>query len=62
MSKYKNPIAKVTMVTIPTWEYVDLVRSRTMLEMTERIVNGLDDYRVRDTLKVLFDGGKEDVE
>ena len=59
--KYRNPIAKVTMVTIPTWEYVDLVRSSTMLEMTERIVNGLDDYRVRDTLKVLF-GGREEEE
>lgn len=59
--KYRNPIAKVTMVTIPTWEYASLVRASTMMEVTEKIVNGLDDYRVRDTLKVLFDRKEEDV-
>jgi len=60
MSKYKNPIAKIEKVTIPTWEYAGLVRASTMMEMTERLVNGLDEYKVRDVLKVLFDGGKEE--
>jgi hypothetical protein len=58
--KYQNPIAKVTMVTIPTWEYAGLVRSSTMLEIIEKLVNGLDEYKVRDVLKALYSDGKEE--
>lgn len=60
--KYQNPIAKVTMVTIPTWEYAGLVRASTMMEVTEKLVNGLDEYKVRDVLKVLYGNEEEDVE
>lgn len=62
MSKYKNPIAKIEMVTIPTWEYAGLVRESTLLAMTEKLVNGLDEYKVRDVLKVLYGNEEEDVE
>lgn len=58
--KYQNPIEKVTMVTIPVWEYAGLVRASTMIEMTEKLVNGLDEYKVRDVLKVLYGDGEEE--
>ena len=57
--KYQNPIAKVETVTIPTWEYADLVSASTLTVVVEKLVNGLDEYKVRDVLKVLF-GGKEE--
>jgi hypothetical protein len=53
--KYQNPIAKVETVTIPTWEYADLVSASTLTVVVEKLVNGLDEYKVRDVLKVLFD-------
>lgn len=53
--KYQNPIAKMETVTIPTWEYADLVRASTLTVVVEKLVNGLDEYKVRDVLKVLFD-------
>ena len=62
MSKYKNPIVKIETVSIPTWEYAALVRASTLLEMAEKLINGLDEYRVRDTLKVLFDNGEKEEE
>jgi hypothetical protein len=56
MSKrYQNPISKVETVTIPTWEYADLVRASTLMMMTKKLVDGLDDYKVREVLKVLYD-------
>ena len=58
--KYQNPIAKMETVTIPTWEYADLVRASTLTVVVEKLVKGLDEYKVRDVLKVLFDGGKEE--
>lgn len=58
--KYQNPIRKVETVNIPVWQYADLVEAKTTLTMTRRLVNGLDEYRVHDVLKVLFDGGKEE--
>ena len=58
--KYQNPIAKLEKVTIPTWEYADLVRASTIAAMVDKLVAGLDDYKLRDVLKVLFDGGKEE--
>lgn len=63
MSKYKyqNPIAKVEMVTLPRWEYAKLVDTFARYEVVGKIVNGLDEYKVRDVLKVLFgDGEGED--
>lgn len=62
MSKYKNPISKVETVKIPKWEYAAMVRASTLLEMTDKIVNVVPDYQVRDVLKVLFGDGKEDEE
>lgn len=60
MSKYKNPIVKLETVNIPTWEYADLIRTATLMTMTKKLVDGLDEYRIRDTLKVLFNEGKEE--
>ena len=62
MSKYKNPIVKVEMVTLPRWEYAKLVDTFARYEVVGNIVNGLDEYKVRDVLKVLFGEGKEDAE
>lgn len=58
--KYHNPIAKVTTVKVPVWEYAGLVRASTVMEVTEKLVNGLDEYKVRDVLKVLYGDGKEE--
>lgn len=58
--KYQNTISKVGTVTIRAWEYADLVRAGTLLVMIQKLVNGLDEYKVCDVLKVLFDGGKEE--
>lgn len=57
MSKYKyqNPIAKVETVTLPRWEYAKLVDTFARYEVASKMVNGLDEYKVRDVLKVLFD-------
>lgn len=60
MSKYKNPIVKVEMVTIPTWEYADLIRAATLMTMTKKLVDSLEEYKLRDTLKVLYGEGKEE--
>jgi hypothetical protein len=60
--KYQNPIAKVTMVTIPTWEYADLVRASTIAVMVDKLVAGLDDYKLRDVLKVLYGDEKGEEE
>lgn len=59
-NKYQNPIAKVEMVTIPTWEYSDLIRAATIMTMTKKLVDSLEEYKLRDTLKVLYGNGKEE--
>lgn len=56
--KYQNPIAKVEMVTLPRWEYAKLVDTFARYEVVGKMVNGLDEYKVRDVLKVLFDVGE----
>lgn len=60
MSKYKNPIAKIEVVTIPTWEYADLIRAATLMTMTKKLVDNLEEYKLRDTLKVLYGDGREE--
>ena len=58
--KYINPIPKVEKVKISTWEYAALVRASTLVDMTEKIVNGgISEYQVRDVLKVLYGEDKE---
>lgn len=59
--KYQNPIAKAETVTLPRWEYAKLVDTYALYEVVEKLVNGLDEYKVRDVLKVLFDRKEEDV-
>lgn len=56
--KYDNIIEKPKMVEMPRWEYRDLIRSDTMMAVVEKLVNNLDEYKVRDVLKVLFDVGE----
>lgn len=58
--KYDNIIEKPKMVEMPRWEYRDLIRSDAMLAVVEKLVNNLDEYKVRDVLKVLFDRGEEE--
>ena len=58
--KYDNIIEKPKMVEMPRWEYRDLIRSDAMLAVVEKLVNNLDEYKVRDVLKVLFDRGEDD--
>lgn len=60
MSKYKNPIVKLETVTIPTWEYADLIKASTIAVVTKKLLNGMGEYQVRDALKVLYD--EEEVE
>ena len=57
--KYQNPIVKVEMVILPRWEYAKLVDAYARYEVVEKLVNGLDEYKVRDVLKVLFDRKEE---
>lgn len=57
--QWKNPIAKAETVTLPRWEYAKLVDAYARYEVVEKLVNGLDEYKVRDVLKVLFDVKKE---
>lgn len=59
-NKYQNPIAKVETVTLPRWEYAKLVDTYARYEVVEKLVNGLEEYKVRDVLKVLFGDGKEE--
>jgi hypothetical protein len=59
-SKYQYPIAKVETVTLPRWEYAKLVDTYARYEVVEKLVNGLDEYKVRDVLKVLFDRKEEE--
>lgn len=56
--KYDNIIEKPKMVEMPRWEYRDLIRSDAMLAVVEKLVNNLDEYKVRDVLKVLFGDGE----
>jgi hypothetical protein len=56
--KYDNIIEKPKMVEMPRWEYRDLIRSDTMMSVVEKLVNNLDEYKVRDVLKVLFGDGE----
>jgi hypothetical protein len=58
--KYQNPIAKAETVTLPRWEYAKLVDTYARYEVVEKLVNGLDEYKVRDVLKVLFDRKEEE--
>lgn len=58
--KYDNIIEKPKMVEMPRWEYRDLIRSDAMMAVVEKLVNNLDEYKVRDVLKVLFDVGEEE--
>ena len=58
--QWNNPIAKVDMVTIPTWEYANLIRTSTIAAATKKLLNGMGEYQVRDALKVLYDVGEEE--
>lgn len=58
--KYDNIIEKPKMVEMPRWEYRDLIRSDAMMSVVEKLVNNLDEYKVRDVLKVLFGDGEEE--
>ena len=50
---YYNPIPKAENVTIPTWEYADLIQHKTTLAVIVKLAKGLDNYKMYDVLKVL---------
>ena len=58
--KYHNPIVKVELVTLPRWEYAKLVDRYARYEIVEKLVNNLDQYKLYDTLKALFDDKGEE--
>lgn len=61
--KYRNPISQPNTVTIPVWEYKALVTANTLTTVAMKLVNGLEEYKLRDTLDVLFrvkDDGEEE--
>ena len=60
--KYLNPIVKVETVTIPTWEYADLIKASTVAAMTKKLLDGMGEYQVRDALKVLYSSDEEEEE
>jgi hypothetical protein len=58
--KYQNPIAKVTTVTIPTWEYTSLVANATTLEILEQLIKSDKKYMAADLMEILFSREEED--
>lgn len=54
MSKYKNPIEKAPTVVVTRWEYANLIAQSTRLRCVERLIDGLDQYRAYDAIKVLL--------
>lgn len=52
--KYRNPIQKPQMVTIPAWEYADLVRDKALLDVVEKLLTGLSEYQARDALVAML--------
>lgn len=58
--KYQNPIAKVTTVTIPTWEYAALVAKATTLETLERLIDSDKKYMAADLMEILFSRKEEE--
>ena len=60
--KYRVPIQKPQMVTIPAWEYADLVREGMLLSVVEKLLTGLSEYQARDALMAIFTVPKEEAE
>lgn len=56
MAEYQNPIDEVPMVTVPKWEYAQLVGKAAMLEMLGKLTVADKRYIAADMLEVLFDG------
>jgi len=60
--KYQNPIAKITTVTIPTWEYTALVAKATTLETLQQLIESDKKYMAADLLGIICKCGKEEAE
>lgn len=60
MAEYQNPIDEVPMVTVPKWEYAQLVGKASMLEMLGKLTRANKKYIAVDILEVLFDGKEVD--
>lgn len=58
--KYQNPIAKVTTVTIPVWEYTALVAKAATLETLEQLIESDRKYMAADLMEVLFSRKEEE--
>jgi len=56
MAEYQNPINEVPMVTVPKWEYAQLVGKAATLEMLGKLTAANKKYVAVDILEVLFDG------
>ena len=61
MSKYQNPIKKPESVSVPRWEYAQLIDKATKLRIIERMVKEmqLSSYQWESVIKIMFE--KEEV-
>ena len=55
MSKYQNPISKAEMVTIPRWEYAQLVADRNTLSILRLLVDNDKSYDATTLMKLMID-------
>lgn len=52
MDNYTNPISRATEVTIPLWQYTDLVRKAAVLDTALKMIGGDMGYTALDVLKL----------
>lgn len=58
-AKYRNPIPKPEMVTIPKWEYRELVEKATMFYVLRKLSDSDKKYAASELLEVLFEDKTE---
>lgn len=54
MGEYQNPINEVPMVTVPKWEYAQLVGKAATLEILQKLVELDRKYAAADLMEMLF--------
>ena len=55
MGKYQNPIKKPEMVTIPRWEYAQLIADRNTLSILRLLVDNDKSYDATTLMKLMID-------
>ena len=61
MSKYKVPISRPETVSVPRWEYAQLIDKATKLRIIERMVKEmqLPSYQWEGVMKIVFEKEEE---